>query len=169
MLPPAYSMLTSSCLADPWLAYPAFFGLFAMLGLLATQGVQTVLVSVLYRATSPTPAKLEEGEAADAKPADKVFVVEKADETDSSSAVVHAGHSHGHAHSSSHLHASIYALEFGVAAHSVVIGMALGTASGESFLPLMIALIFHQLFEGIALGATVADAGFKTSRTWITG
>ncbi|CAF4553454.1 unnamed protein product [Rotaria sp. Silwood1] len=48
-----------------------------------------------------------------------------------------------------------YLLEFGIALHSVLIGLTLGTTS-ESFVPLFIALCFHQFFEAIALGAQIA-------------
>jgi len=50
---------------------------------------------------------------------------------------------------------STYLLEFGIALHSVLIGLALGTTA-ESFIALFIALSFHQFFEAIALGAQIA-------------
>jgi zinc transporter 1/2/3 len=40
--------------------------------------------------------------------------------------------------------------------HSVIIGLALGTATDE-FKSLLIAIVFHQLFEGIALGVRIAE------------
>ncbi|KAG0071869.1 hypothetical protein BGZ89_009176 [Linnemannia elongata] len=52
---------------------------------------------------------------------------------------------------------STYILEAGVAAHSVIIGVALGVSSGSEFIGLLIALLFHQFFEGFALGARIAD------------
>jgi zinc transporter 1/2/3 len=57
---------------------------------------------------------------------------------------------------------TLYILEVGIATHSFIIGMALGVASGSEVTSLMIALAFHQLFEGMALSATALDAGFKT-------
>lgn len=158
MIPPAWDMLTSDCLGDPWQSYP-FFALFAMVGLVITHGMQTLLVSLLAQAVPrPTAEAIEEGVIAEvmSKTEEDIVTMEP------KPALTAPCHPHP-AHTSAHLHASIYALEFGVAAHSFVIGLALGTASGDEFLPLMIALVFHQLFEGIALGATVADAGFKTS------
>jgi zinc transporter 1/2/3 len=50
---------------------------------------------------------------------------------------------------------STYFLEFGVALHSVLIGVALGTTDSSSFVALFIALCFHQFFEGIVLGAQI--------------
>ncbi|UJR16601.1 hypothetical protein I4U23_003501 [Adineta vaga] len=49
---------------------------------------------------------------------------------------------------------STYLLEFGIALHSILIGLALGTADDE-FTVLFIALCFHQFFEGMALGAQI--------------
>lgn len=43
---------------------------------------------------------------------------------------------------------STYILEAGVAAHSVIIGVTLGVSSGSEFIGLLIALLFHQFFEG---------------------
>ena len=51
---------------------------------------------------------------------------------------------------------STYLLELGIALHSVLIGLTLGTTA-ESFVPLFIALCFHQFFEAIALGAQIAN------------
>lgn len=52
-------------------------------------------------------------------------------------------------------------LEVGVAFHSVIIGVTLGALGGDEFVPLWIALLFHQFFEGFALGVTVLDAKFS--------
>lgn len=51
--------------------------------------------------------------------------------------------------------------EVSVAIHSVIIGLALGTTDGSSFDALFIAITFHQLLEGLALGAVSAQTGLK--------
>ncbi|KAG0258879.1 high-affinity Zn(2+) transporter zrt1 [Mortierella polycephala] len=56
---------------------------------------------------------------------------------------------------------STYILEAGVAAHSVIIGVTLGVSSDAEFTGLLIALVFHQFFEGFALGARIADLDFE--------
>lgn len=61
------------------------------------------------------------------------------------------GHSHAHGLSlldESQRRISTYILEAGIAAHSVIIGVSLGVSSGAEFTGLLIALIFHQFFEG---------------------
>jgi len=50
-----------------------------------------------------------------------------------------------------------YVLEFGIALHSILIGLALGTTAGTDFLALFIAIIFHQFFEGLALGQRIGQ------------
>ncbi|KAK6505475.1 hypothetical protein TWF481_007373 [Arthrobotrys musiformis] len=47
-------------------------------------------------------------------------------------------------------------LEAGILFHSVFIGMALSVATGSNFIVLLIAISFHQTFEGLALGARIS-------------
>jgi zinc transporter 1/2/3 len=54
----------------------------------------------------------------------------------------------------------IYILEAAIAVHSVIIGFGYGALSSdhiESLKVLMIAFAFHQFFEGVSLGAAVAE------------
>ena len=57
----------------------------------------------------------------------------------------------------------VYAMEFSISLHSVVIGFSLGvTDSGTSALVgLTIALCFHQFFEGLAMGLAAYEAKFS--------
>jgi zinc transporter ZupT len=47
-------------------------------------------------------------------------------------------------------------LEAGILFHSVFIGMAVSVATGTEFIVLLIAICFHQTFEGFALGSRIA-------------
>ncbi|KAB8766454.1 hypothetical protein FH972_026614 [Carpinus fangiana] len=47
-------------------------------------------------------------------------------------------------------------LEAGILFHSIFIGMALSVATGTPFIVLLIAISFHQTFEGLALGSRIA-------------
>lgn len=47
-------------------------------------------------------------------------------------------------------------LEAGILFHSVFIGMAVSVATGTAFVVLLIAISFHQTFEGLALGSRIA-------------
>lgn len=51
-------------------------------------------------------------------------------------------------------------LEAGILFHSVFIGMALSVATGTSFAVLLVAISFHQTFEGFALGSRISAIRF---------
>jgi zinc transporter 1/2/3 len=59
----------------------------------------------------------------------------------------------------------IFILEFGVIFHSIFIGLTLAVA-GEEFITLYIVLVFHQMFEGLGLGARLATAPWPKSKRW---
>ncbi|KAA8547497.1 hypothetical protein F0562_003926 [Nyssa sinensis] len=55
-------------------------------------------------------------------------------------------------------------LEQGIVVHSVIIGISLGASeSPKTIKPLIVALTFHQFFEGIGLGGCISQAKFKPS------
>ncbi|XP_010937904.1 zinc transporter 6 [Elaeis guineensis] len=52
-------------------------------------------------------------------------------------------------------------LEIGIIFHSVIIGITMGMSQNQcSIRPLVVALAFHQIFEGMGLGGCIAQAGF---------
>lgn len=85
-------------------------------------------------------------------------------------------HHHHHPHTETHGHdhgdilllsaqrkdLSTFILELGITFHSVIIGIALGVSPGDEFTGLLIALCFHQFFEGFALGARLVELAFQT-------
>lgn len=60
---------------------------------------------------------------------------------------------------------AVFILEFGVIFHSVFIGLTLAVA-GEEFITLYIVLVFHQTFEGLGLGARLAEVPWPKSKRW---
>jgi len=38
-----------------------------------------------------------------------------------------------------------------------MIGVSLGASGGDQWIPLFIAIVFHQLFEGLALGSRIGQ------------
>ena len=50
-----------------------------------------------------------------------------------------------------------------------MIGLTLGVTAGTSFLTLLVALCFHQFFEGLAIGTAAVDAGLGSGKTTILG
>lgn len=60
-------------------------------------------------------------------------------------------------------------LEAGILFHSVFIGMALSVATGTSFVVLLVAISFHQTFEGFALGSRISAVRFPAGslKPWL--
>jgi zinc transporter 1/2/3 len=58
-------------------------------------------------------------------------------------------------------------LEFGVLFHSVIIGLALGSAGRKDFNSLFPVLVFHQSFEGLGIGARLSAIPFPSRWNWL--
>ncbi|XP_043718458.1 zinc transporter 6, chloroplastic-like [Telopea speciosissima] len=57
-------------------------------------------------------------------------------------------------------------LEIGIIFHSVIIGVTMGMSQNQCTIrPLVAALAFHQIFEGMGLGGCIAQAGFGLGTT----
>ncbi|XP_037472531.1 zinc transporter 5-like [Triticum dicoccoides] len=155
ILPAAFEALRSPCLVGgPWRRFP-FAGLVAMLAAVATLIVDTVATGYFHRTNAKRAAAVTDEPAHDEP--------ESAPD----------GH-HGHAHGMSVLAAPAdgdelvrhrvisQVLELGVVVHSLIIGMSLGASDFPSTVrPLVPALTFHQLFEGIGLGGCIVQAKFR--------
>lgn len=68
-------------------------------------------------------------------------------------------HAHGPVHSASPMEEKINVmnLEAGIIFHSILIGITLVVAGDSFFVTLFIVILFHQMFEGIALGTCIAE------------
>ncbi|KAK4355794.1 hypothetical protein RND71_024765 [Anisodus tanguticus] len=152
VLPDAIERLTSPCLKEhPWGDFP-FSGFIAMVAAMGTLMVDTYATSYYNK-----------------KGMKSGLVAQTGDEE----GVIHA-HSHGHAHGSASMMAGSdsdilrnrvisQVLELGIIVHSVIIGIALGASeSPKTIRPLVGALTFHQFFEGMGLGGSIAQAKFKS-------
>jgi hypothetical protein len=60
-------------------------------------------------------------------------------------------------------------LEAGILFHSIFIGMALSVSTGPPFAVLLVAISFHQTFEGLALGSRISSLQFPPSsaKPWL--
>ncbi|KAJ1655630.1 hypothetical protein IWQ61_004645 [Dispira simplex] len=188
MFPGAIFSLTDPCVLPGFAAYSAFAGLFAMIAALFFHLLEFSVshyephqhnIAVVDKKSAhnntvgPLPGSQTvcHTDTALIIGADcPAYDMSGCDHTDLDS--IPASHTHTHAHGTIFQEAgaesrriSTYLLEFGIALHSVIIGLALGTADGQEFLPLLIALCFHQFFEGIALGARIA--GLNYSAAWM--
>ncbi|KAH6982872.1 hypothetical protein BKA56DRAFT_484285 [Ilyonectria sp. MPI-CAGE-AT-0026] len=54
---------------------------------------------------------------------------------------------------------SILVMEAGILFHSLLIGLTLVVSGDEYFITLFVVILFHQMFEGIALGSRIATIG----------
>ena len=69
-----------------------------------------------------------------------------------------------HSHTLKIHNGKVYATEIAIAIHSIIIGFTMGVnPNTRSLIGLTIAMIFYQIFEGIALAmiALQGDFGFK--------
>lgn len=59
-------------------------------------------------------------------------------------------------------------LEAGIIVHSIVIGVTIGTSSGEGWIAFLIAILWHQFCEGLALASRIVLVPkLSTSKVWI--
>jgi hypothetical protein len=60
-------------------------------------------------------------------------------------------------------------LEAGILFHSIFIGMALSVSTGPPFIVLLVAISFHQTFEGLALGSRISVLVFPAGslKPWL--
>ncbi|KAK6917050.1 Zinc/iron permease [Dillenia turbinata] len=152
VLPDSFDMLSSNCLNDnPWHKF-LFTGFVAMLSAILTLMVDSIATSIYHQSKAGVTPD------ADSNGGDQEMAVE---------------HFHGHSHAhppkdelgeSQLLRYRVIAmvLELGIIVHSVVIGLALGAANNACTIkPLVAALCFHQMFEGMGLGGCILQAEYK--------
>ncbi|KAH8432100.1 putative ZIP Zinc transporter [Aspergillus melleus] len=71
--------------------------------------------------------------------------------------LAHLGHSHGpHDPTQPNTKLSVLVMEAGVIFHSILIGLTLVVAGDSFYKTLLVVIVFHQFFEGLALGARIA-------------
>ncbi|KAG2155357.1 zinc iron permease [Suillus bovinus] len=81
---------------------------------------------------------------------------------------LHVEHGHSHSHTldseikevqvgKKRQIVGILVLQLGIMIHSVIIGLTLAITQGPEFTSLLVAIIFHQLFEGLSLGIRIAS------------
>ncbi|KAL5037705.1 hypothetical protein RTP6_005098 [Batrachochytrium dendrobatidis] len=151
MFIPATQALTNPCLPQTFTGYPAFSAVFAIGGIFLTHLIQVFAGHAIKSRQKEASMSL-----------DKTAITAAGQVTTPSSDLTHH---EGHTHGGALMHAQemqlmVYLLELGIASHSIIIGITLGIVTDE-FKTLLIALCFHQFFEGLALSAIVIEADFK--------
>lgn len=179
MLPEALERFDSECLGEGWHSYHAFGGLFCMIASFALQIIELAAISNLdaiarrnaetaaANSTSNHTLNINAEETADRKLGEKGNVQTR--DLNSHEHNHNGINEDGHVHSAGFMeneqslrNIGTFILELGIVMHSIIIGITLGTTDNEAFNTLFIALIFHQFFEGIALGTRVNDLNCKS-------
>ncbi|XP_022734804.1 zinc transporter 7-like [Durio zibethinus] len=159
VLPDAFNDLTSDCLPeDPWRKFP-FTTFVAMLSALVALIVDS-FANGMYKKRSAKALVTGNDEMLE----------------NGNTQIENFGHGHGHAtekiisndgqddKESQVLRHRVIAqvLELGIIVHSVVIGLAMGTSDNPCTIrPLVAAICFHQLFEGMGLGGCILQAEYR--------
>ena len=58
-------------------------------------------------------------------------------------------------------------VELSILIHSVIVGFDLGLQDVSSWRTLVVAIAFHQFFEGFALGQVILEASFRPLKNWL--
>ncbi|KAL4574172.1 hypothetical protein LXL04_020997 [Taraxacum kok-saghyz] len=158
VLPDSFAMLRSVCLAEnPWHKFP-FTGFVAMLSAIFTLMVDSMATSMYTKTNSSVSAE-----------ADKVVVAGDHEMAAASGGGHHHSHLNGQQGSlgTQLLRYRVVAmvLELGIVVHSIIIGLGVGASNDICTIkPLVAALCFHQLFEGMGLGGCILQAEYKMTK-----
>lgn len=172
LLSPASEALATECLGPGWQVYPYAFAI-CMVSLFALFFFELMAFRVIDK-------KVQEVGAADHSHShfgeESTFVKKEGDECESDEAAAakpqyptHFSHAADHQdpeaigtplqeEGKESYYAqllNVFVLEFGVVFHSVFVGLTLAV-SGDEFKTLYPVIVFHQLFEGLGLGARIA-------------
>ncbi|KAG0615571.1 hypothetical protein M758_5G052000 [Ceratodon purpureus] len=167
MLPTAHDTLANPCLPeDPWGKF-AWAGFIAMLAALATLVMDFAATEFYMHRHGHSHGEDKISDSA-----------VKSDDVESNN---HHGQVMAHPHIHEHVtddsafsnvrHIVVaQVFEFGIVAHSIIIGITVGVSSSPCTIrPLFAALTFHQFFEGFALGGCIAQAGFRNMTALVMG
>ncbi|KAK9989243.1 hypothetical protein SO802_029482 [Lithocarpus litseifolius] len=141
VLPDSFACLQSDCLPHhPWKKFP-FSTFVAMLSALLTLMLDSLAMS--YHTAKPK-AHAHFGSSSDLK-------------KEAATTELHTTAGNGE-----------LVLEVGIVVHSVVIGLSLGASHNPCMIrPLIMAMCFHQLFEGMGLGGCILQADYKLKMNMI--
>ncbi|KAI9335916.1 Zinc/iron permease, partial [Obelidium mucronatum] len=176
LLPDAFEAFGSPCLPSAWAEYGgAYVGVFGLTAAFLVQFIELTAIpdSVTINegpactdldhvaVSGNSAAFLEAGNGPRVHSAAKVnaesqFSVNDAVPSAHSGKDTHSQHSHSHGSSERNSELGTILLESGIIFHSLIIGITLGVTPDEAFTTLLIAVSFHQLFEGMALGVLIS-------------
>ncbi|KAI4311223.1 hypothetical protein MLD38_036133 [Melastoma candidum] len=151
VMPDSFDDLRSDCLPEnPWRKFP-FTTFVAMLSAVATLMVDSFAMA-FYKKRNAKLLGVEDAAMNRGSKADRDAIV-----------VMENGGTNHHGAKETLLRHRVVAqvLELGIVVHSVVIGLSMGTSDNPCTIrPLIAALCFHQMFEGMGLGGCILQAEF---------
>ena len=138
-------MFTNDCMGE--LEYEATTSAVVMAGIFLSFLVEYVGHRVIMARASKAPAVAPEAP----EPKDE----QSTQPHSQAAALAQLGHSHGDP-SQPNTKFSVMVMEAGVIFHSILIGITLVVAGDSFYRTLLVVIVFHQFFEGLALGARIA-------------
>ncbi len=175
LLESGFSLL-SPCMPEGWHDFEGYAQLFCCIGILGMHSSNALIMSCMGNSnknkdSTKTPLVSETsynsiGNGTDHPHDHKVdpekAAVEATNEVNHEPDNHYSAHVHGGGVIASHgnaiLRVQAYMLEFALSVHSIIIGIAVGIADEETLPVFIIAIVFHQFFEGVALGSRLVDA-----------
>ncbi|KAJ2832215.1 hypothetical protein GGI24_001311 [Coemansia furcata] len=180
MLPEGADALGNPCIGGRMGAYSGWPGVLAIMAILVMHLMEFLLSnhamgkhSHSHGHEETSPARLEETHAHShahsegSSDLDKPSIDNGTAQANCDAVAVHTHHTHVHGLSFIDdagvraFQVSTYILELGICLHSVIIGLTLSITTGTAFTTLLIAICFHQLCEGLALGSRLAQMQHK--------
>ncbi|KAJ1303850.1 hypothetical protein OPQ81_008270 [Rhizoctonia solani] len=151
LLKDAFENMSKANVNARWGKYESWPGLIIMSALLFIFLVEYVsTVYVEYLAEQNAPSEPQESQPQNDPTAPKRPGLEH----------VHTDCLHGEVHVSkgeATRIVGVFVLQLGIMLHSIVVGFTLAVTNGAEFTSLLIALVFHQLFEGLSLGVRISS------------
>ncbi|KAK9367240.1 Zinc/iron permease [Lipomyces kononenkoae] len=185
LLPDAFETFNNPCIGE--LSFDAWPGAIAMIGVLMTFTIENIGHRIVSDRIKRAKAQLAKDAASAPllptttedsieRPQPKHLTSHSHSHSNGQGIFAHAEthvHSHGHTFfeldrnddnvavtadiSESIERLSLYVLEAGIMFHSVLIGVTLSVTQASAFMSLFVVIIFHQMFEGMALGTRIID------------
>ena len=157
MLLPSTESLTSECVPEIFhTTYPAFSYFFALVAAMSVHLGEFVLASFLEGTIDPVQPREDNTKGKSLDDCDSV-----GEEEDPTSNVETEAQTQTEKVLLAKRFAEVLMVEFSLSLHSVLIGITVGITDREALVALLVALVFHQTLEGVALGSRLSDSALS--------
>ncbi|KAH7403106.1 zinc/iron transporter [Cadophora sp. MPI-SDFR-AT-0126] len=159
LLTHAEMQFANECLGE--LVYEGTTTAIAMAGVFLSFLVEYIGNRLVARRNAGAVAAVDSEQFSESSPKGSTHVTSPAPDT----SIAALGHAHSNnMHPDSHF--SVAVMEAGIVFHSILIGITLNVTPNSYFTTLFIVILFHQMFEGLALGTRIA--ALKSSTSFLT-